>query len=93
MDHALAELADNGLTADVSWYHQWAITMDILTELHNRVGNILTKRHEEQLTIMSHLQQSHALPCILPYLANHTPSPTEIAFPIPLHRTSPTTTR
>ena len=42
---------------------------------------------------MSHLQQSRALPRILPYLANHTPSPTELAFPIPLRRTSPATIR
>ena len=74
MDHTLVELADDRLTADVSRYHQWAITIDILTELHNRVGNVLTKRHEEQLTIMSHLQQSRALPRILLYLANRLDS-------------------
>ena len=40
---------------------------------------------------MSRLQQSHALPRILPYLANRTPLPTELAFPIPLRCTSPAT--
>src|SRR5882762_4528326 len=93
VDHALTELADNGLMADVSRYCQWAITIDILTELHNCISNILTKRHEERLTIMSCLQQSHALPRILPYLANRTPSPTKLTFPIPLRRTLPATIR
>ena len=93
VDQALVELADDGLTADVSRYRQWAITVDVLTELHHHIGNVLTKRQEERLSIMSRLQQTHALPCILPYLANRTPSPTELAFPIPLCRTSPTTIR
>src|SRR5882762_3193721 len=93
VDKALVELTDDGLTADVSRYCQWAITVDVLMELHHQVGIVLTKRQEERLSIMSRLQQTRALPCILPYLANRTPSPTELAFPIPLCRTSPTTIR